>query len=133
MTKLLNVIWIYSIRKNNRIKDQKNAFLQRSQVERWKTSKQTWKTSKQLTKQITSLIKLSQSNSLSDHQVMTPVTNKSFKKEEHRGQKNLINWNWRHFHGGFFSGVLLHSGSLEKIFFTVHVNKSLNIFEIVEC
>ena len=60
MTKLLSVTWIYSFRKNNLLKDQKNAFLQRSQVE-------TWKTSKQLTKQITNLIKLSQSNSLNDH------------------------------------------------------------------
>ena len=54
---------------------------------------------------------------------MIPVTKKFFKKEEHRGQKNLINWNWRHFHGEF----LRHSGLLEKIFFTVKVKKTLEL------
>ena len=54
---------------------------------------------------------------------MIPVTKKFFKKEEHRGQKNLINWNWRYFHGEF----LLHSGSLEKNIFYSESKQNLSI------
>ena len=56
---------------------------------------------------------------------MNHVTNRFFKKEEHRGQKNKKNhgewrhWeeNWRHFHEEFFLGILPAFCFLGKKFF----------------
>lgn len=63
---------------------------------------------------------------------MFPVTMKCFNKEEYRGQKN-IKQELKTFSRRIFPVILLYVGSLEKITFAMKVNKSLNIFEIVEC
>ena len=57
---------------------------------------------------------------------MIPVTKKFFKKEEHRGQKNLINWNWRHFHGELLL-ELRRIMSLEKNIFYSESKQNLRI------
>ena len=65
---------------------------------------------------------------------MTPITNKFFKKEEHRGQKKTIKLELSTFSRVILFGFSTTFGILGKnVFYTVKVNKSLTMFEIVEC
>ena len=72
------------------------------------------------------------SNCLNDNKVATPVTKRFFKKEETESKK-IIKLELKTFFTENFSGYSTALGDLgNNYFFTVKVNKSLNIFEIAE-
>ena len=134
MKKLLNVTWTYSFRKKHRFKDSKTK-------ERFFIKKPLWNMKKYQSrheKQQSNLQKnqltcsLVGSNCLNDNKVATPLQNVSSRRRKQRAKK-LLNWNWRHFSRRILSGYSTALGDLgNNYFFTVKVNKSLNIFEIVE-
>ena len=134
MKKLLNVTWTYSFGKKHRFKDSKTK-------ERFFIKKPLWNMKKyqcRHEKQQSNLQKnqltcsLVGSNCLNDNKVATPVTKRFFKKEETESKK-IIKLELKTFFTENFSGYSTALGDLgNNYFFTVKVNKSLNIFEIVE-